>query len=498
MNIKIINPSKAYIQSTPQVIEKIEKDFSYKKTSIQVQIEKHNKKYWLKQKDPDAWEAQKRQLAAQLNHTLVFKDKGGYWIRPGLIPYLKTYIEHISSEIAYPTPKPIPWAKTPEFEPYPYQSLSMNELLKQKHGCISLPTGCGKSFITQLIARNTGFDTVVVTPSESIFNELLNGFTQLLGKNYVGGFGDGKKEITKKITIAISKSLTNLKEGTPAYDFFASKQMMIVDESHTFAAETLEDVAHGVLANVPYRFFLSATQTRGDGTEKLLNSIIGKCVFEMSIREAMDQGYLCPLKFTILKTFTPSTVNKSDKIENKREHFLYNPEIGKTAALIANTKWENRQESTLILVEELRQIKMLKDLLRVPFGYVHSAARKDAAQYGLEPVDSQEQVDRFNRGEIKVLIGTKAIATGTNLYPTHNVINWVGGSSEIITKQGAMGRSTRKLEISKYKHLHKHKPFSMVYDFDVTNNITLHNQLLKRIAWYKEASDEVNEFNLMV
>jgi superfamily II DNA or RNA helicase len=497
MKVTIKNPSKAYIDADSAFLERMQKDFSYRKTSVQIMLQKHEHKYWLKNSDPDRWEYEKAELLKDLDKNLLFKDKGGYWVRPGLLSYLPFPFTLIN-EVSYPKFKPIPWAKMPEFEAYLYQSTSMEKMMEARHACVSLPTGCGKSFIAQLIARNTGLDTVVVTPSESIFNELLRGFTELLGKKYVGGYGDGKKEITKKITIAISKSLTNLKEGTPAYDFFASKQQMIVDESHTFAAETLEDVCHGVLADVPYRFFLSATQTRGDGTEKLLNSIIGPCVYEMSIDEAISQGYLCPLNFTILQTFTPSTSSKKDSIENKREHFLYNKEVAKTAALIANSKWTNKQESTLILVEELRQIKLIIDLLNVPYGYVHSGSRKDAAVWGLEPVNSQEQVDRFNKGEIRVLIGTRGIATGTNLYPTHNTINCVGGSSEIITKQGTMGRSTRKLEISKYKHLHKPKPFTMIYDFDITNNPKLKAQLKKRIEWYKEANGTIDTFNLMV
>jgi superfamily II DNA or RNA helicase len=145
----------------------------------------------------------------------------------------------------------------------------------------------------------------------------------------------------------------------------------------------------------------------------------------------------------------------------------------------------------LILVEELVQIKMLVKLLEVPYGYVHAAAKKEAAQFGLESVDSAEQIERFNKGEIKVLIGTRAIATGTNIFPTHNTINLMGGNSEIITKQGAMGRSTRKLEKSKYKEYHKPKLFSMIYDFDVKGNKILESQLKNRIKYYEESGQDV-------
>ena len=126
-------------------------------------------------------------------------------------------------------------------------------------------------------------------------------------------------------------------------------------------------------------------------------------------------------------------------MECKREHFLYNPKIAEMAAKIANASWEIKQESTLILVEELVQISMLSKLLKVPFGYIHSGSKKEAEANGLEKVKQKDQIKKFNEGVYKVLIGTKAIATGTNLFPTHNTVNWMGGGSEIVTKQGPMG-----------------------------------------------------------
>lgn len=358
-------------------------------------------------------------------------------------------------------------------------------------GDFTVTHNCGKSFILLMIARQMGIPTVVVTPSKSIFNELLKEFQTRLGKKYVGGYGDGKKQIDKLITISIGKSLTMLKESSDAYKHFKNKQLMLIDESHTFAANQLETVCHNVLSDVPYRMFVSATQTRGDGTEKLLQSIIGKNVLEMDLKQAIDDGYLCPLNFSIIETFSPSTLNKKDPIECKREHLLYNNEVAKIAANIANASARHGDQSTLILVEELRQIQMLTKLLEVPYGYVHSAAKKEAAVWGLDKVKLQEQVDAFNEGEIKVLIGTRAISTGTNMYPTHNVINWVGGASEIMTKQGTMGRSTRKLEISKYKNKHVPKPYTQIYDFKIKGQPILDRHLSTRIRYYQEADGNI-------
>ena len=495
MDIVIESPTKALVSDiSSEDIQKLSKILTYTNTSIAFQLNKHLKNRWWKKKDPILYDEHTEKLRAKLKGCLLEKENDQYWIRPGSIPHLPLHINNYKNNITYPEFKSLSWACEPDFDPHPYQTEAVHELIKIKHGNISLPTGTGKSFILLLLIKIMGLDAVVVTPSQSIFNELLVEFETRLGKNVVGGYGDGKKDITKKITIAIGKSLTMLKPGTKAYNFFKNKKVVAVDESHTFAAEQLNDVCHGVLSETPYRMFVSATQTRNDGTEKLLASIIGKNVLDMSLKEAIDKGYLCPLKFSIIETFSPDTRVIKDPAKCKRTHFLYNNNIANICAKIANASWNMKKQSTLILVEELVQINMLQSLLTVPFAYVHSADKKKSKEAGLEKVKLQESVNKFNNGEVKVLIGTKAIATGTNLFPTHNVINWLGGSSEIVTKQGPMGRATRRLEISKFKYIHVPKPCSMIYDFRVKGVPMLDKQLIKRAAFYQESGGEIRYF----
>lgn len=495
MDVIVKEPTKAIVTNiSEEEKDAVTKALSYTNKSISFQISKHYKARWFKQKDPAGWQAHLDKLNQKVKDCLLKHDGENYWIRAGSIPHLDKYIDKVTNEIKYPEFSPLKWKVKPDFDPYPYQDLSVDLLIKEKHGNVSLPTGCGKSFILLLLAQRMGLDTVVVTPSQTIFTELLTEFQLRLGKNMVGGFGDGYKDIGNKITIAIGKSLTMLEEGTPEHEFFKNKKVMLVDESHTFAAEELNKVCHGVLSDTPYRMFVSATQTRNDGTEKVLASIIGKTVFTMSLEEAIKQGYLCPLNFTILATYSPDTRNIADPTKCKRVHFLYNSMIADITAKIANGAWEKKQQSTLVLVEELEQIEMLVKLLKVPFAYVHSADKKKAKQFGLEKVNPQESIRKFNTGEVKVLIGTKAIATGTNLYPTHNTVNWMGGSSEIVTKQGAMGRSTRRLEISKFKEFHTPKPYTMVYDFRVKGIKMLDQSLIKRCSFYQEAKGEIKYY----
>lgn len=495
MNIVKEAPTLARISnSTSEEIQILRELCKYKNTSIDFVLRKHKKNRWWRSRDLDGWNQRLNELTSQVNSCLLHEDSKGFYVKSGYVPYIQHLFKNITDNIIYPNSKPLSWKIKPIYSPYPYQTEAVSKLIAEKHGNIELPTGCGKSFILLMIAKELGLKTVIVTPGKSIFNELLNEFQKRLGKAYVGGYGDGKKDTKKLITIAIGKSLTMLKEGSKEEQFFKNKEVMLVDEAHTFAADQLEKVCHGVLASIPYRMFVSATQTRGDGTEKMLHSIIGKTVMSMSLQEAIKDGYLCPLKFIIKEVISPSRAVKKDPLECKRTHFLYNEEIAKTAAQIANSAAENKNQSTLILVEELKQIQMLSKHLKAPYAYVHSASKAKAAEFGLETVKLQDQVDLFNEGKVKVLIGTRCISTGTNMYPTHFTVNFMGGASEIITKQGPMGRSTRKLEISEFADKHSEKPYSTIIDFNVLNQDTLSNHLIKRIKYYKEAGGDIEYY----
>lgn len=494
MNIVIKTPILAYLEdATPAEIAQMKDQFSYKNGKIDQLLKRHRANRWFKQKNPVGWQERSDELAEQLNDSVLKKDKNGYYIKPASIPYVRGVDFTLRNEVDVPALKPLPWKVEPEFTPYPYQTDSVRELLALDGipGNISLPTGCGKSFILLMLAQQIGESVVIVTPSKSIFRELYAEFQLRLGKSMVGGYGDGKKDTKKPITIAIGKSITMLKKDTPAYEFFLNKKNLLVDESHTWGADTLESISHGVLGNCIRRLFVSATQTRGDGMLVLLQSIIGKNVYDMHITDAIAAGYLCPLKFNIVPVISPDTRHKKDPLECKRIHYLYNDNIAEFVAKLANAQWRVNNQSTLILVEELVQIQKLVKLLQVPYAYIHSASKKDAAANGLEKVDLTEQLERFNSGEVRVLIGTKSIATGTNIYPTHHTVNWMGGSSEINVKQGPMGRSTRWMK-AKYSHAHTEKTHTQIWDFDVAKQPILERMLKTRVRYYRETGEDVN------
>lgn len=498
MRFIIENPTKAYMNSyLEEELLALEKELSYKNEAYAYDVKRHINNKWLRSKNHAIWEKKLKELQSLVNNTLVFQDEKGPYIRPGSIPYVKNIQFTVENKIKYSSFKKIAWAHKLPFELYPYQEESVKKLLDVKHGNVELTTGSGKTIILLKLLRESGLSAVVIVPSVSIFNEILGKAEYFLGKGLVGGYGDGKKNIDKKITIAIGDSLVNIKDDTKEQKFFREKQMFISDESHLLPSETLEKVCHKLLENIPYRFFLSGTQTRNDGTEKLLQSIIGPTVHTLSTKEAVEKGYICPHKFRIVRVESSNpNFNSKEPLEEKRVHFLGNKNIAAFIAKLANFEGSKGRQ-TLVLVEELHQISSLIKLLNVPYAYAHSSKNKeDLEKRGIEKVDSKEAVDKFNKNEVKVLIGTSCISTGTNIFPCHNTVNWAGGSSEIKTKQGAVGRSIR---------LHSHNPFKdrcllkekcIIYDFDVVDNYTMREHLKQRIIYYRDSGTEIEFLTL--
>jgi|GEM_PF-2907555 len=488
MHLKITMPSKAFIESiTDAELEKLTEVLSYTNTAAQHMVKRHYNMKWLKEKNRAAWAFKLEELKKAVHHTLIWEEDGKKYIRPGSIPYLRADFNiTVENTIVYPTPKAVGWKVKFPYDRMEHQLVTENEMIADPHSSCELCTSAGKSAILLHVCRNTGFSTVIVVPSKSIFHELLDSFEKYLGKAQVGGFGDGKKVIGKKFTIAIGDSLANIKQGTVEWEFFSTRQQMCVDESHTWGADSLNDICHGVLGDVPCRHFFSGTQTRNDGAEKLLQSIIGRIVYDLPTWLAKERKIVAEHVFNIveLESSNPN-FHSNDALEMKREHFLGNRNICAFVAKMSNAVALAYGQQTLVLVEELKQISMLSKLLKVPYAIAHSESKKERLlELGLEKVDPSESVEKFNKNEVKVLIGTSCIATGTNIYPVHHCHNWVGGASEIKTAQGTVGRSVRHGHSNPWADKCAPKPLSTIWGYAVMDVPIMMAHLDKQLEVY--------------
>ena len=495
MKLVVEHPSKALIHADATELERLKHDLTFTNNAVAHDIKRHYNNFWTRSKNPQKWQTQLDEMKARAKRTLVYDDS---YIRPGSIPFLGSLHPQVENKVLYPNPKAVAWTKPLPFELHPYQKESVERLLAVRHGNVELCTGAGKTAILLKMCRETGLRSAIVAPSKSIFLELVDKFETHLGRGSIGAFGNGRKSLGKRFTICIGDSLTNVKPGTEEWDFFSNLDALFVDESHTWGAETLETICFGVLENIPYRFFFSGTQTRGDGTEKLLQSIIGETVCTLTTKQAIEGGYICPHEYRIVSIESSNpNYNTDDVLDMKRVHFLKNRNICAFIAKLANAEATVNRRQTLVLVEELEQIAMLLPLMKVPTAIAHSEKKADRLlSLGFGKVNPNESVELFNQGKAMTLIGTSCISTGTNIYPTHNTANWQGGISEIKTKQGAIGRSVRLGEQNPWAAQCTPKTNSVIWDFDVYDCFIMSKHLRERLPYYKESGTEIKYIKL--
>jgi superfamily II DNA or RNA helicase len=463
----------------------LQRFLSYTDKSAEFTYRKARKSQYLAIRMGESYGDYLMELKSQINKSLLFEDEKGLFTYSGLGGYLANHLhDTLVDTVPVPESGSIPWFNTPKHTPYPFQVIAWDKLASARHGAVEIGTGLGKSFIIELLVKHYGLKTVIMCPSKSIANQLYHGLSRDFGIRYVGKFFDGKKESKKLFVVAVDKSLSLVKEGSDHWKNLSAAKVFIADESHLCPASTLAKICFGLMKESPLRFFFSGTQMRNDGADLLLEGITGPVVFQMTVREGVDQGYLAKPLFTMVGMESPVNFSSDDPNELTRAHLYYNPKVNQVAGMLANKSYKE-SGPVLILVEEVEQLSHLLPFLREEVAFAHGGLTKDNRDKVPEKYwqsDPTKLVEAFNDGEIPILVGTSCISTGTDILTNKTTIYLQGGKSEIQIRQGPVGRSTRL-------HTPSGKTECMIYDFDITSVPTLHRHAEARTAIYTDVYD---------
>jgi superfamily II DNA or RNA helicase len=437
---------------------------------------KPNSHWFTKKNGRELLDAKVAELEAAKHKTALFKDKSGaLYTYSGLATRLsKRYQEPVIREYPMPEFRAIPYEGKP-FESRWYQQKAEDLLVPLGHGSVELATGLGKSLLICKLCKHVGLPTVIVAPTLSIATQLLADMTRLFGKKRVGQFFGGKKEPEKYFVVAVSKSLTGLLPEDRSSSLLAKKSMVIGDESHLLPADTLAKVMLKLFSQVPYRFFVSGTQMRGDGLDIVLEGITGDVVIRMSVREGVEEGFLSRPIFYQCKVRSNLNLDVPDSIKMNRTHLHQNEEVYKHAGAMASRAAQSGHRP-LILVEEVSQFSYLLPYLTVEAGFAHGGVDKDGKKKLPEAYHKSEPmklVERFDKKELPILVGTQCIGTGTDIKTADMIIDIVGLASEVRIRQN-VGRGTRISE-GKTKFTY--------FDYDVVNipKMTKHAEKRRKI-----------------
>jgi len=468
MKLTLTSPSVLRITDfSEEELMKVQSLLKYRDKSIEEQIRRtKNNPYFHMRMGQEQFQLLLDDLNSKLFKSLLMEDGEGYYTLPGLLERIQ---EKVPSEyvnmVDYPDFGLIPWLKPPTLEPYDFQVESVGRLTSTPHSHVELATGLGKGFLVVLLVKETGLPTIISTPSVGLTKSMYNELVERFGKKRVGMLGGSRKDYGKDILVCVGKSLSMVRPED--YHKFEKYKVFISDECHRMAANDFSHFNQGVLGHVPYRWYLSATPERNDGRDLLLEGIIGKKVYEMTIQEGIEKKYLSSLNTMVFDVESDSTyLNTSNVVKMNQSHFYRNDKILDIIARIVPEALSNGIP-TIILVDEHAQ----EEAIRNRIGPVYEYARGGT--------DTDKICSDFNSGKIMCVVGTSAVSTGTNFRPVQLTINWQGGKAETKFKQGVIGRSTRI-------HPESGKTSCRIIDFRVTNISMLKRHANARISLYKD------------
>jgi ATP-dependent helicase IRC3 len=479
------------IWDTPTTVRFVEQDekkaalvrtaLTYTNRSVDYQIRRLKNARWF---DAEKQQEHLAELQEARRVCLLNEEGDSFTTYAGLATNVDQILHQgIENRIVYPTAHTVPWAEVPP-PLRPYQQETVDLFLDKKHAAAEMATGLGKSYVILHLAKTLGLKTIVMAPTTSIADQLYADFIRFLGKKYVGRFYGGKKESGKLFTVAIHASLARIPLDSPDYLAFSKSLVFIADESHLTPAATLKEVCLGLCSSAPYRFFLSGTQLRADGSDLLLRGITGPILKKMTVADGVEQGYLAAPRFRIFPMTSCDSYDSSDPLKMTQRHFYYNQAIIRKATALVNYAVTRMNHQVLIAIDEIEQFRDIAPHLTAQYKFAHGPITKANEKF-VPPEhrdsDTTKIVAEFNAGKFPVLIGTSAVGMGTDIRPVKTIVNLTGGKSEVQIRQ-LVGRGTRKVE---------GKTECMVFDFDVVNIPMLHRHAEERVGVYTDIYDDV-------
>lgn len=375
--------------------------------------------------------AQQLRVYSELKKKLYIKlySKGEF--PTGLLPRVEDLLKDIEEPYKLLDKRIKPKLKTYKFvlkETFPplryYQKDGTKELDVNHRGIMVMPTGTGKTMCIAKQIWDLGVNTLVITPSKSITQNMVDTLTKHFGKGKVDKLTTKTKVIKKPINIINIQALVKINPSV-----FKDIDAVFIDEFHHSAADTYRMVNKDHLKNCYYRIGYTATNFRNDGSDIALESVLSKVLYEYTIKQAILDGFLMQPTFDIVQT---NVWDEKTYQETYKEAIVNNEERNQIIADIALTDYKDKH--VLILVRHVEHGENLLELFKgTDTRFIHGS-EKD--------IDRNKMLEDFRKGKFKRLIGTSVIGEGVDL-PIADTLFMAGGGkakSEIMQNIGRILR----------------------------------------------------------
>lgn len=382
--------------------------------------------------------------------------------------------------------KQFEWTPTFPFTPTPDQLKAVEALNQANRGIAKLPTGFGKtSFVAGALIAKKGVKSLFLANQRVLIYDAKRDFEEVFPSEKIGIIGDGEFELENITVASIQGIVSALKKPEPKeyeelkfqcdfaersqdkaltkrmqkkllkwedktrkteqlQEYLQSVELFIVDESQVLGTDMWNTFLYACPA--PYRYTLSATDTRSDGGRILIVAATGERCFESSAAEQIEKGRLAEFlgKFKKFDHKIPIHLAKEMKISFHQAYELFIMNNQKRNEHLCEVVMQYADEgfSVIALVTRLDHAQIIQTILTQKGMSIEQCK----IITGMTSKKEREQlIEDFRNGVFPVLIGSSIFDVGFNAKIASRMVRFNAGGSEIREPQRA-GRTVRMRE----------------------------------------------------
>lgn len=380
----------------------------------------------------------------------------------GLLHLVKEVCEETGRTVTVTDHRPPPPSTTNTFElegikmegKYAYQLDACKTMVEKRQGIVKMGTGAGKTEVASAVIKYLNLKTLFIVTNRELLYQARARFQKRLGLGdaEIGIIGDGLWSPGSFVTVATVDTLESRINEEYCQTLLQETEVLFIDEAHHVGSETWYTVA--VLCPAVYRYGLSGTPLdRTDGANLRLIAATGDIIVNVTTKFLVENDILAKADIIFDSVTSPIIPKKSKYPTAYKQGVVENPEL-LTKVVEWTTAFRELNLSTLILVEEISQGKLIDDML---WSNTNGIFIPHQFIYGEETTEvRQKALDDFGARRLPVLIASTILDEGVDV-PTIDTMILAGSRKSKIRTLQRLGRGLRGdklivVEFANYTH----------------------------------------------
>lgn len=356
-----------------------------------------------------------------------------------------------------------------------YQLEAVRIALEEGRGVLDMPPRSGKTRTMTEIHRQVALPTIWIAPTSNVVKQTVRVLEGFFGNNYavqLVGTKTWKDVQHHRVVVCTAATARKLPP-----EFYATREMLVIDEFHHAAARTYHDIALKC-PHIYYRFGMTGTFFRSGDDALGMHAVLSKTIFKIGTAELLERGYLVPTDVAYIPVEGPRAKGGPTYHAGCGKYGIFQHDRRTELAAWAAELLHFNGRKVLVLVGTKAQGYAIEELLKhkFPSGKLEFVSTDRPA-----PI-CQDVIDRFAKtDQIEVLIGTSMVGEGTDLPPADALVYAAGQKAEVQLVQAAFRVCTKT----------PGKERAILVDFADRHHKTLMDHSLERLSvfWKEDTFD---------